>query len=91
MIGCALDVDLIDFLRSASESLSPTGVIVIKDNVCQEDQAYFYDKADNSIARGDNYLHHVFGLAGLHVVLAVIPDGWNADLLPIRMLALRKK
>lgn len=91
VIGCVLDTDLVALLKSAAACLTPTGIIVIKDNTAREGDAFVYDNEDHSIARSERYLHAVFRRAGLAVLEDMPVPGWEEDLLPVRMYALRRR
>lgn len=91
VIGCVMDVDFVDLLASLAARLAPAGVIVLKDNVVSRDSgvAFQYDRADHSISRCRDYLDVLIARAGLRVVAEAPQVAWDAELLPVHMLALR--
>jgi hypothetical protein len=74
VVGCATDCDLVRFLRQVVEtSLAPGGVVVVKDNVCRPDAAFYYDRTDHSCTRSEAYLRLLWAAAGLVCVVRQWP------------------
>uniref|UniRef100_A0A1I8FG86 Alpha N-terminal protein methyltransferase 1 n=1 Tax=Macrostomum lignano TaxID=282301 RepID=A0A1I8FG86_9PLAT len=71
VIGHLRDAHLVDFLRRAAASLSPCGMIGVKDNVitARDDSEYDFDEQDSSVCRPRRSLLNLFNQAGLIVLL----------------------
>ena len=81
------DADFVRVLRGARGSLRPGGVIFLKENLGRGH--FWVDRSDSSVARTDAHLKQLFGEAGLRVLREQRQPDWPADLLPVKMYALR--
>jgi protein N-terminal methyltransferase len=63
------------------------GVVVLKDN-CSESWTFIVDKDDSSVNRSGVYMHALFLLAGIDVILEVRQTGFPEELYPVWMFAL---
>lgn len=87
------DKDLIAFLKRARAALKDTtdeqGVIVVKENVCQEEvdgsERVWYDDEDHSITRSTQAYERVFREAGLQVVRCDVQLGLPDELFVVKM------
>ena len=87
VIGYLTDDDLISFLKRCAVGLRRGGVIVIKDNTC-EDVAFVADAEDASVTRSLPYILAIVKLAGLKVVMEEYQEDFPKDIFPVPMLAL---
>ncbi|KAN0065471.1 hypothetical protein ACQY0O_001307 [Thecaphora frezii] len=91
------DKDLIAFLKRSREALKDSegeqGVIVVKENVCQEasdgSETVWYDDEDHSITRSTKAYERVFAEAGLEVLRCEVQHGLPQELFTVKMWALR--
>ncbi len=90
VIGHLTDVDCVDFIRRCLDSLTKTGVIVVKDNTC-EVEAFNVDLDDSSVTRSVPYLVGLFDLAGAEVVEFKLQEDFPDEIFPVPMFALTKK
>jgi protein N-terminal methyltransferase len=96
VIGYLTDWDLVSFLSRMGKSLRrPDGIIVIKDNCCNE-MAFLADCDDSDITRSFHYLMAIVKESGLKVVNDLKGDPmiwWQEDfpddIWPVPMIALQ--
>ena len=86
MIGYLEDDDLISFLKRCSLALSSSGVIVIKDNTCEE-EAFTVDREDASCTRSYGYILAIAELAGLRLVYQRFQEDFPSGLFPVPIIA----
>uniref|UniRef100_A0A1I8F5B4 Alpha N-terminal protein methyltransferase 1 n=1 Tax=Macrostomum lignano TaxID=282301 RepID=A0A1I8F5B4_9PLAT len=93
VIGHLRDAHLVDFLRRAAASLSPCGMIGVKDNVitARDDSEYDFDEQDSSVCRPRRSLLNLFNQAGLIVLLEETQEGFPDALYPVLSFALVPK
>ncbi|PAA77090.1 hypothetical protein BOX15_Mlig005282g1, partial [Macrostomum lignano] len=93
VIGHLRDAHLVDFLRRAAASLSPCGMIGVKDNVItsRDDSEYDFDEQDSSVCRPRRSLLNLFNQAGLIVLLEETQEGFPDALYPVLSFALVPK
>lgn len=93
VIGYLTDWDLVSFLNRMGKALRPGGVIVVKDNCCN-DMAFLADCNDSDITRSFQYLMAIVKESGLKVVygesekLIRWQDDFPDDIWPVPMIAL---
>jgi hypothetical protein len=87
VIGYLTDEDLVAFLKRCAVGLRRGGVIVIKDNTCQ-DVAFVADREDASVTRSLPYILAIVRLSGLKVVMEKYQDDFPDNIFPVPMLAL---
>jgi len=80
------DEDFIDFLKRCAVGLRKGGVIVIKDNTC-EDEAFIHDRDDSSITRSLPYILAIAKLVGLRVVYQTFQEDFPKSIFPVPMIA----
>ncbi len=78
VIGYLTDWDLVSFLYRMGRALKDGGVIVIKDNTCNE-LAFLADCNDSDITRSFKYLMAIVELSGLRVLECPLSDSSNAN------------
>ena len=86
------DADLTRMLVKCRENLEPSGMILIKENVCDTEndlEEYHVDDSDNSVIRSVARFKEICIDAGLEIVAEEIQPEWPKDLYPVCMLALR--
>lgn len=81
------DLDLVFFFQRVAKSLKPGGIIVIKENVC-ENQAFVVDRGDSSLSRSLPYLLSLLEQTNLKVIKKRMEDNFPEDLYPVVMIAL---
>jgi len=84
------DEDFIDFLKRCAKGVTKNGVIVIKDNTC-EDEAFIVDRSDSSVTRSHSYLLAIIELAGLRVVYQTVQEDFPNSIFPVPIIALEPK
>jgi protein N-terminal methyltransferase len=84
------DIDVIKFLRRCGQALRAEGIIVLKENTCEDDN-FVLDNEDASVTRSLPYLLKLVDEAGLCVVVQDIQDDLPGELFPVPMLALDVK
>ena len=84
------DADIVSFLKRCGEGLKPHGVIVLKENSCQEDN-FVLDYHDASVTRSLPYWLQLIEEAGLSVCLQEIQDDFPDELFSVPILALEVK
>lgn len=88
---CAIyltDADIVALLKRCKKSLVPGGLIVLKENTC-ENEAFVLDVEDASLTRSLPYWRRLIQQAGLCVVLEGHQDNFPDDIFPVPMLALQ--
>lgn len=88
VIGHLTDSDLVSFLRNCGDNLTPTGCVVIKDNVCSK--GFCVDKTDYSIARDNVHFLKIFSKAGMRVVLQENFENFPQECFRVTKYALKK-
>lgn len=88
VIGYLTDNDLLAFLEKCKKNLNPHGVVVIKDNACEQ-YGFILDKTDCSIARNIRYYNTIFQHAGYDVLLAERFKEFPDDAMPIMKFVIR--
>ena len=90
---CSVLVQLVGTLNATScilfncFCLLVGGVIILKDN-CTESWTFVVDKDDSSVNRSRIYMHTLFVLAGLNVILELQQRDFPEELYPVWMFAL---
>jgi galactose mutarotase-like enzyme len=82
------DTDAVAFLRRCGESLVDGGVIVLKENTCNEGDDFVVDVDDASVTRSVPYLIHLADQAGLRVLFQRMQDDFPDEIYPVPMIAL---
>ena len=90
VIGYLRDADLVGFLRRCGAALREGGLVVIKDNVC-EDAAFVADRDDASRTRSLPYIRAIADLAGLDVVCEEVQGDFPSEIFPVPMIALERR
>ncbi|EMR64134.1 putative duf858 domain-containing protein [Eutypa lata UCREL1] len=92
-VGHLTDNQLVQYLERCKTSLSPDGVIVVKENLSTSGHDLF-DGEDSSVTREDTKFQSIFQQAGLRLVKAEtqkgIPKTSEMALFPIKMYALKQ-
>jgi protein N-terminal methyltransferase len=91
VIGHLTDVDCVAFIRRCLDSLTATGVVVVKDNVCDDEDAFHVDLADSSVTRSFPYLMGLFNIAGAEAIEFKFQENFPEDIFEVPMFALRRK
>jgi len=89
VIGHLHDSDFIAFLKRCVDSLTPNGIICIKDNVAKG--SFIMDKEDNSVTRNEAHLKFLFEQSGCKLIKALVQPNFPKELYPVIMFALEKK
>ena len=84
------DDDAISFLRRCGEGLVDGGMIVMKENTC-DDTDFVLDRQDASVTRSVPYLLKLIDKAGLSVVLQKFQSNFPSSIFPVPMIALEKR
>jgi len=82
------DEDYVSFLKRCSESLTETGIIVVKENVCRV--GFVVDKEDYSVTRADDLYRTLFQKANLKLIKQQWQPDFPEDLFKVNQYALRK-
>ncbi len=77
-------------MNRVGKSLKVGGIIVIKENVC-DDQAFVVDKDDSSLTRSIPYLLILLEQTNLTVIKKTNQEKFPEDLFPVTMIALKVK
>merc|ERR1712216_616773 len=85
------DADLARFLKRCICALRPGGIIVIKENVLDEDEAadLVKDDDDSSVTRSTRLMLHIFREAGLDIFQEQRQQEFPEGMLAVMMYALR--
>jgi galactose mutarotase-like enzyme len=90
-VACYLrDDDLIKFLQRCADSLVEGGVIVLKENTC-EDQTFVVDVDDASLTRSLPYWCDLIYKAGLDIHKIEWQQDLPDDIFPVPMIALKHR
>ena len=85
------DEDLVAFLKRCAAALTNSGgVIVIKDNVCDQ-EAFIVDRDDASVTRSLEYVLAIAELAGLRVVYKRFQEDFPTNIFPVPIIAFEPK
>mmetsp|Transcript_42269 Transcript_42269/g.89900 ORF Transcript_42269/g.89900 Transcript_42269/m.89900 type:complete len:295 (+) Transcript_42269:107-991(+) len=90
VIGYLTDDDLVDFLERCAAGLRLGGVVVIKDNTC-EDVAFVADRSDASVTRSFPYILAIAERAGLRVVYQRFQEDFPESIFPVPIIAMEPK
>ena len=91
-LGHLTDAQVVDYLVRCRESLTDSGVIVVKEKLSTNMEGDdIYDEVDSSVTRTDDKFRALFDQAGLHLIRSENQSGFPKELglLPIRFYALR--
>lgn len=91
-VGHLTDAQLITYLQRAADALTPSGILVLKENNSTDpDGKDVYDEIDSSVTRTDETFRRIFKEAGLNLIKAEEQLGFprHLSLLPVRSYALR--
>ncbi|EAL72179.1 hypothetical protein DDB_G0269658 [Dictyostelium discoideum AX4] len=89
VIGHLHDLDFIEFLKKCMDSLTPNGIICIKDNCAKK--RFIMDKEDNSVSRTEDHLKYLFDQAGCKLLKSMVQPNFPKELFPVLMFALERK
>ncbi|KAJ5160518.1 Alpha N-terminal protein methyltransferase 1 [Penicillium canariense] len=93
-VGHLTDSQLIQYVSRCRNSLTESGIMVIKENLSTDpgDQD-MYDDVDSSVTRTDAKFKQIFDAAGMDVIKSEIQTGFPKQfkLLPVKSYALRPK
>lgn len=87
MIGYLTDDDLVAFLKRCAVGLRRGGVVVIKDNTCEQ-EAFIVDRDDASSTRSLPYILAIAELAGFRVVYQRFQQDFPTTIFPVPIIAL---
>lgn len=87
VVGHLHDKDFVDFFKNCSRGLKPHGIIVLKDNCC-DDWTFVVDKNDSSISRAPCYMKVLFDMAGCTILYAAQQTDFPPELSSVYMFAL---
>lgn len=90
VIGYLTDDDLVDFLKRCAVALRRGGVVVIKDNTCEQ-EAFIVDRDDASSTRSFPYILAIAELAGLRVVYQRFQEDFPTNIFPVPIIALEPR
>ncbi|KAJ5939455.1 Alpha N-terminal protein methyltransferase 1 [Penicillium verhagenii] len=93
-VGHCTDSQLTEFLERCRDSLTPNGIMVVKENLSTDSQNQdMYDDLDSSVTRTDEKFKQLFAAAGMKVIKSEIQTGFPKQfkLLPVKSYALRPK
>ena len=91
-VGHLTDRQLVEYLRRCKQFLSPSGIIVIKENVStHSNDQDIYDELDSSVTRTDAKFRSIFKDADLNLIKSEEQLGFpkSLGLFPVRFYALR--
>lgn len=81
------DEDIVSFLRRCGESLTESGVIILKENICEESD-FEVDAEDASVTRSLRYWKVLIQRSGMRVFHEKLPESLVEDIYPVPLLAL---
>lgn len=81
------DDDLLALLERSKAGLKPSGLVVIKENIC--DQGFIVDPEDSSVTRSDAYMLDLLKRAGYTVMGSALQRNFPKGLFKVRMYAAR--
>ncbi|KAB8239249.1 N-terminal protein methyltransferase [Aspergillus alliaceus] len=93
-VGHLTDAQLVDYFVRCRESLTESGIAIVKENQSTDPNGNdMYDDEDSSVTRTDEKFKEIFKQAGLTVITSELQLGFpkNFKLLPVRFYALRPK
>lgn len=93
-VGHLTDAQLIAYVARCRESLTQTGIMVVKENLSTDlSEQDMYDDLDSSVTRTDAKFRKIFEAARMDIIKAEIQTGFpkNFKLLPVKSYALRPK
>eukprot|EP00934_Nitzschia_sp_Nitz4_P005976 Nitzschia sp. Nitz4//scaffold405_size10492//5666//7743//NITZ4_009072-RA/size10492-augustus-gene-0.3-mRNA-1//-1//CDS//3329551115//5966//frame0 len=82
------DKDFCILLRRCAKALIPGGIIILKENTCEE-STFVVDVDDASLTRSTAYWRNLIGQAGLAVVLEQQQKDFPDDIFPVYQWALQ--
>ena len=83
------DADAISFFQRCQAGLKPGGLIIVKENICQD--GFVVDKDDSSLSRSNAYMLQLFEAAGMQVLYNVQQRNFPKELYKVRMYALQPR
>jgi protein N-terminal methyltransferase len=90
VIGYLTDDDLVDFLKRCALSLRRGGVVIVKDNTCEQ-EAFIVDRDDGSSTRSLPYILAIAELAGYRVVYLRFQEDFPSSIFPVPIIALEPR
>jgi protein N-terminal methyltransferase len=81
------DDDVVAFLQRAALGLRVGGLIVVKENICQD--GFIVDRSDSSLTRSNAYLLGLFSRSQMSVLYNIRQKGMPQELFEVRMLVLK--
>lgn len=84
------DDDIVEFLQRCGESLVEDGVVILKENMC-EDSDFEVDCEDASVTRSLRYWKCLIQRAGLRIFHERMQDSLPDNIYPVTMLALERE
>lgn len=89
-LGHLTDRQMVDHLTRCRDALTPTGWIVVKENLSTDREgADIFDEVDSSVTRTDGKFQELFRQARLKIVKSELQTGFPKGLYPVRFYALR--
>ncbi|KAG0141906.1 hypothetical protein CROQUDRAFT_663250 [Cronartium quercuum f. sp. fusiforme G11] len=89
-VGHLSDDELVAFLRRSARELEVEGgMIVVKENVHEGEEASVFDAVDGSLTRSDELFRKLFAMAGLVVLRTEVQKGFPTELLKVNIYALK--
>ncbi|EDQ93049.1 uncharacterized protein MONBRDRAFT_21077 [Monosiga brevicollis MX1] len=92
MQWCAIYLNndaFVDFFKRAAQALTPTGILVLKENTLSKSTADEFDDDDGSVTRGHQTLRRLFKKAGLELLRCKRQAGFPPELYPVYFYVLR--
>jgi protein N-terminal methyltransferase len=83
------DTDIIKFLKRCGEALATGGIIVLKENTCDE-ELFVLDKDDASVTRSLPFLLQLVKAADLSVIHHEIQKDFPDEIFDVPMIAVSK-
>lgn len=94
-VGHLKDWQLIEYVRRCRDSLTASGILVVKENLSTDPNGDdMYDELDSSVTRTDAKFRNIFRDAEMNVILSELQLGFpktTRKLLPVKFYALRPK
>jgi len=81
------DEDFVSFFSKCKNSLTPNGIIFVKDNLTR--QGFDLDTRDSSVTRSDRHLKLLFESSGLKIIKEEQQLDFPGELFPVKMYALK--
>jgi len=82
------DDDFIRFFENCRNALTPTGIIIVKDNFIRN--GFNLDLEDCSVTRSDDHLKLLFEASGLTIIKQKLQQNFPSDLFPVKMYCLNQ-